>query len=225
MHAFMCPMYVYMCVYMCECIHAHIAKGCITLEVADRYLYSSHDSRYTGSHRTVYRRRDERGFFIKARRSDQNMSLYQPSARFFTLLMAFPDSLRREKKTHCRRIGVLCIISRPLSILLRRNHQLLRNKFFFSFFLISTVKQFSIFLFLFRSEQFQFCTLGLILITNNIVERKILISSRSRLIKFASFSPFNSFVYFGRIVECAVSAPMKMRTRIIVSLIEFNGNI
>lgn len=103
MHAFMCPMYVYMCV----CIHARIAKGCITLEVADRYLYSSHDSRYTGSHRTVYRRRDERGFFIKARRSDQNMSLYQPSARFFTLLMAFPDSLRREKKTHCRRIGVL----------------------------------------------------------------------------------------------------------------------
>lgn len=224
MHAFMCPMYVYMCVYMCECIHAHIAKGCITLEVADRYLYSSHDSRYTGSHRTVYRRRDERGFFIKARRNDQNMSLYQPSARFFTLLMAFPDSLRREKKTHCRRIGVLCIISRPLSILLRGVINSWEINFSFHF-LISSVKQFSIFLFLFRSEQFQFCTLGLILITNNIVERKILISSRSRLIKFASFSPFNSFVYFGRIVECAVSAPMKMRTRIIVSLIEFNGNI
>lgn len=135
MHAFMCPMYVY--IYMCVCIHARIAKGCITLEVADRYLYSSHDSRYTGSHRTVYRRRDERGFFIKARRSDQNMSLYQPSARFFILLMAFPDSLRREKKTHCRRIGVLCIISRRGSSAFhppRRSHQLLRNKFFFPFF-------------------------------------------------------------------------------------------
>lgn len=63
----------------CVCTHARIPKGCITLEVADRYLYS-HDSRYTDSHlpSSTRERERERGFFIKARRSDQNMSLYQP---------------------------------------------------------------------------------------------------------------------------------------------------
>lgn len=141
----------------CVCTHARIPKGCITLEVADRYLYS-HDSRYTDSHLPSSTR--ERGFFIKARRSDQNMSLYQP--RPFCPLYppnGVPWSYIEKKRlivvtSVCASFALCCLFLN------------------FSFLFFNLVALWYSFLFpsLEANEQFRFCTVGLILIviTNNI---------------------------------------------------------
>lgn len=149
----------------CVCTHARIPKGCITLEVADRYLYS-HDSRYTDSHLPSSTREREREVSLLKLGGVTKIWVYislDPSARF-TLLMAFPD-LTSRKKDSLSSLGM-----RELCTLLFISGLVRFLNFSFLFFNLVALRYSFLFPSLEANEQFRFCTVGLILIviTNNI---------------------------------------------------------